>query len=338
MAEIIGYNPASEKGFEEISRFAEHQELKINNAKFINFLKSQALQERSRKCGEFLEFKPYQHIQTAEIKRKLLKANFCKHRFCPMCSWRKSRRLVLEVISQFSQLEAQYGKLGYLFLTLTVPNPPLHDLHSTVKLMSRAWDKFIKYKQVKRAGSAKDGEMLGWVRGIELLGDETSGGEAHPHYHVLFAVPEWYFKNRKYLNHEKWRSLWIKAVGIDGVMVRVQRIKEKVRHGADGHEYTLSALHEACFEVLKYSAKPQVLEQLSDSDMKEILEQSRGLRQYARGGKIKNIEPQFDQLDPAVWKELKEEYYRWNGKFYQAYDPDAESAQLQRQFDKEFGL
>ena len=69
-------------------------------------------------CGKFLEFKEF--IKTGD--KKLNKANFCKYRLCPMCSWRRS----LKIFGQASQVMAEAEKQGYRFLFVTLTQKNCH--------------------------------------------------------------------------------------------------------------------------------------------------------------------------------------------------------------------
>ncbi len=41
-------------------------------------------------CGTFLSF-----VGDKELNKiKMHRGNFCKHRFCPMCAWRKARKML----------------------------------------------------------------------------------------------------------------------------------------------------------------------------------------------------------------------------------------------------
>ena len=39
---------------------------------------------------------------------------------------------------------------------------------------------------------------------MEILGDKTPKGQAHPHFHILLVVKESYFKSRDYLKKDDW--------------------------------------------------------------------------------------------------------------------------------------
>ena len=136
--------------------------------------------ERCEKCGTFLEFELYEHISTEERKRSLKSANFCEVKWCPMCAMIKQRKLANETRSILKQVEA-LRPVKYVFLTLTIKNPSLTELNSTLKTMNKAFKLLTKSEEFSSV-------VLGYIRALEALGGSTSAGEAHPHYHCLLVV------------------------------------------------------------------------------------------------------------------------------------------------------
>lgn len=69
---------------------------KVKNPKFIDYIEpfvSVKMSERIKDCGGFLML-----LADLELEhKKLHKGNFCKNRFCPMCSWRMALKDCLEI-------------------------------------------------------------------------------------------------------------------------------------------------------------------------------------------------------------------------------------------------
>lgn len=296
---------------EYLSEHQEHKLKAVENTIFHKFLKDN-VRERVKNCGSFLAFKLYQNIKnTEEFRRTLSGANFCKNRFCIMCAWRKSRKLQLQTYSTIRYLEEQnHKKYEFLFLTLTVPNPPMTELNCTIKNMSKAFKKLQQREEWKRS-------VKGFIRAIEFLGDNTKEGMAHPHYHCLLMVNSRYFKTEEYIKQERWRELWSDCYGYPNLQVRIEKIKPKKK--ADGT--VLPALVSACFETIKYSMDLTEMNKLSDDDLQELMRQTRGIRQYNRGGLLKNLVEDLGEIDESVWKYLREEFYRWVQGHYAEVDP-----------------
>lgn len=272
---------------------------KINIAKMVE---KKSRSERIHCCASMLNFLKERNIVTDEVRRRLVKANFCDYRFCPMCQWRKARKVCREVLGRLRTIDEQHNGVALLFLTLTIKNEPLTELNSTVKHLSQAFQRLQQSKQYKSA-------VYGSIRAIEFLGDNTEQGECHPHFHCLLVVPKSYFKSRDYINFEEWTALWQRSLRVNyRPVINVQRVKSKGK---------MSAIVAAALEVVKYSVTSSDLEKLSKEDFQELDKQTRNIRQYNYSGELKDAEPTFDELeDENLWELLEEEYYQWkNGQY-----------------------
>lgn len=258
--------------------------------------------EHIQVCGSMLQFLKERNLVSEEIRRRLVKGNFCKYRFCPMCQWRMARKVCREVLGRLRTIDEQHNGVALLFLTLTIKNEPLTELNSTVKLLSKAFYRMQQSKQYKDA-------VYGSIRAIEFLGDNTEAGECHPHFHCLLVVNKNYFTSRDYINFEEWTSLWQRSLRVDyRPIINVQRVKPKGK---------MSAIVAAALEVVKYSVTSSDLEKLSKEDFQELDRQTRNIRQYNYSGELKDAEPTFDDAeDESLWELLEEEYYQWkNGQY-----------------------
>ena len=258
--------------------------------------------EHIQVCGSMLQFLKERNLVSEEIRRRLVKGNFCKYRFCPMCQWRMARKVCREVLGRLRTIDEQHNGVALLFLTLTIKNEPLTELNSTVKLLSKAFYRMQQLKQYKDA-------VLGSIRAIEFLGDNTEAGECHPHFHCLLVVNKSYFKSRDYINFEEWTNLWQRSLRVNyRPVINVQRVKPKGK---------MSAIVAAALEVVKYSVTSSDLEKLTKEDFQELDKQTRNIRQYNYSGELKDAEPTFDDIeDESLWELLEEEYYQWkNGQY-----------------------
>lgn len=258
--------------------------------------------EHIQVCGSMLQFLKERNLVSEEIRRRLVKGNFCKYRFCPMCQWRMARKVCREVLGRLRTIDEQHNGVALLFLTLTIKNEPLTELNSTVKLLSKAFYRMQQLKQYKDA-------VLGSIRAIEFLGDNTEAGECHPHFHCLLVVNKSYFKSRDYINFEEWTNLWQRSLRVNyRPVINVQRVKPKGK---------MSAIVAAALEVVKYSVTSSDLEKLTREDFQELDRQTRNIRQYNYSGELKDAEPTFDDAeDESLWELLEEEYYQWkNGQY-----------------------
>lgn len=194
-------------------------------------------------CSTFLEF-----VVTKSSSLKLLKANFCKVRLCPMCAWRRSLKIFGQVSKVMDKVEKNYN-YKYIFLTLTVRNCYGEDLKDTLDLMTKSFNKLSERKAFKQA-------IKGYFRSLEVtydknefitnemyikkidyyskvglkIGDKNPNfNKYHPHFHLILAVNESYFKDtRIYLTQDDWTNFWKKSLKVDYTpVIDVRRVKSK---------------------------------------------------------------------------------------------------------------
>lgn len=167
-------------------------------------------------------------------RKTLRAANFCRVRLCPMCAWRRTLKITGQMNMILSAISDNDSGVSYIFTTFTLRNCSADQLADKLSQMSSGWNRLMGYKAIKAA-------TLGAYRGTEI----TYNREAdtyHPHYHVLFAVPELYFKKGDYIDHDGWVRLWRKAMRLDyDPVVDVRKVKGDTA--------------EAVAEVAKYAVK-----------------------------------------------------------------------------------
>lgn len=187
-------------------------------------------------CGTFLEFARYPD------KYKLHRANFCRDRLCPMCSWRRSYKIFGQVSQIMDVLDSDYA---FIFLTLTVPNCEADELSNTLDELSKGWSRLIKYKRFSKA-------CKGFFKALEVTYSSRLGNY-HPHYHVILAVSKSYFKGRDYINHDEWLDMWRKAMRDPSItQVDVRRVRDKDSSVMDS---CVKSVKSAVAEIAKYSVK-----------------------------------------------------------------------------------
>lgn len=200
--------------------------------------------ERVRDCGSWLEFAaPADFSETP----KLHFANFCRDRLCPLCCWRRSRK-VFGQVSQVMDLIGQ--KYRFIFCTLTVRNCSGEELHRVIDKMQKAWNRLMTYKEIRQA-------FKGWFRAIEITRHPEYKPEIeyHPHFHVIFAVNPSYFTDSKiYIRQKRMCQLWAKAAQLSyDPVVDIRTVKPKA---SEQPENTVDIPELAAVaEVAKYSVK-----------------------------------------------------------------------------------
>lgn len=213
---------------------------------------------RVRNCGSTLKF----GVCPEGHERRLMFADFCRVRLCPMCAWRRSL-LIAHQVRVVAHEAVQREALRWLFLTLTVRNCEGEALSKGIDHMMRAWDRMARRK-------AFSGAVRGWFRSMEITRNAVDGSY-HPHFHVLLAVPPGYFKGKGYLKHAEWVELWRSSLRVDYVPVvdvRVVKQKRDVRREIEiletkGIEVSEEGFREselsgsAVAEIAKYSVKAE---------------------------------------------------------------------------------
>lgn len=234
---------------------------RLKNPKFSDYIKSfvsQKMNLRIIDCGTFLEL-----LGDFEMEnRKINKANFCKNRFCPMCSWRLACKDSLEISILMEHLRCEENK-EFIFLTLTTPNVKGDSLEEEIRKYNKAFEKLMKRKEVKAI-------VKGYIRKLEVtyqkeqyitkdlwkrkkdyyekrglsIGDlEPNYDTYNPHFHVVIAVNKSYFnKSDLYISRERWLELWKLSTG-DKSITQVDVKKAKANN------------HKEVYELAKYSAK-----------------------------------------------------------------------------------
>lgn len=199
---------------------------------------------------------------------RLVHADFCRVRLCPVCQWRRSLKNYGQMQKILSAIEGQYK---YIFLTLTVRNVSGAELSGTIDRMMSAWNRFTGYKQIEEV-------CKGWYRGLEVT-HNVSTDEYHPHFHVLIAVNNSYFTSRKYVKQDQITELWKRALKAKYTpIVDVRKVK-----GNDA---------KAIAEVAKYAVKPGDIINYDDWDLTvdtvRVLDEAlAGRRLVAFGGVLK---------------------------------------------------
>lgn len=267
------------------------------------------ISERMGSCSAWLQFSFADGF-------KLQSANFCRVRNCPVCQWRKSLYWKAMMYKTYDRLKAEYPTHRWLFLTLTLENPPIGDLRATLDTMHKAWRKLVKRKEFALVD--------GWIRTTEVTRDaQRPNTHAHPHYHAILLVKPSYFA-KGYVKHMDWVRIWGDCLGVSYLPnVDIRSVKPK--NGDD------SKLRGVIAETLKYAVKPS--DMLGDGSQNahawflEYSKQVHKLRFVASGGTLKNALKDDEKLtnadmvntsqdDPQSEQERSTDARRLNFTFY----------------------
>lgn len=167
-------------------------------------------------CGNFI-----QSVLTAdETAGKIVKANRCMNRFCPICLATRSRKQSFMLGVVLETLRENYD-YKFLFLTLTVPNVPGHELVNELQKQYESLKRFIQRKEFKNISK-------GYVRKTEITYNHERN-DFHPHIHMLIAVENDYFQNSKlYVKQDRWLEIWQKCKRDDSItQVHIKKANEE---------------------------------------------------------------------------------------------------------------
>jgi plasmid rolling circle replication initiator protein Rep len=212
--------------------------------KLMNLLLAMAYDEvdkkkaaRLRDCATLLGFMP-----TEDGQKRLREANFCRVRLCPMCMWRRSLKIQAQMHQILLEIAKGKQKYAYVYVTLTVKNCKPDELESSLDKLFRGWQRLIQSKEVKEA-------THGFYRAVEVTHNVDPASKDfdtfHPHIHALFAVNVSYFKNDKYIKHERWMELWKRSMRLSyDPAVDVRRVKGNTAKAvAEAAGYSVKSSH-----------------------------------------------------------------------------------------------
>jgi plasmid rolling circle replication initiator protein Rep len=249
--------------------------------------------ERISDCSGYLKF------GIGESGLVLKQAFFCRVRYCTTCQWRKGLYWKAMMYQSYEQFRKEYPKHRFLFLTLTVKNPPIGELRATLDHMNIAWKKLTKRKEFALVD--------GWIRTTEVTRPklkrkrksdpivycpQTKNTHAHPHFHIILMVKPSYFDGKNYLSTAKWAELWRDCLGVGYTpVVDVRAVRKK---GKDKNApITDDDIKAGIAETIKYSTKPDdIIHDHDDPQSREwfyeLTRQTHKLRFVATGGALKN--------------------------------------------------
>lgn len=239
-------------------------------------------------CGTFLE------VTTTEGGDNLVTAaNFCKARLCPACNRRRSLRIYANTSRILDYIDDTNPTVQWLFLTLTVRNCPLGKLGVEIDHLMDAFHRMAMNKAWKR-------RVLGSMRTLEVTVDWQKQ-EAHPHLHLILAVPKEYGKrsNDLYWTFEDWRELWQTSARLEYLPnVRIEKVKgrrsgiaEVSKYMAKDSDYLIDAQKEGITDEEAQAATDLVVDRLTHAMHKRRLVSYTGiLKKAAQALKIQDEE------------------------------------------------
>lgn len=220
---------------------------------------------RIRECADELLY----HECPKCGRRHIFRANLCRDRFCPVCSWRRSILNAKRIHDVLDNVMRDEKPRRLIFCTLTVENCDWSRLGSTLRHILASWTKFSRRKAIKDV-------THGYIRSLEIT--RGKDGRAHPHIHALFLVDEHYFsrENPGYLHQSTICHLWKSALSASYLpIVDIRAVKP----GED--------LHDVVSEISKYIVKTSAISGLSDADFLSFIRAVAGVRMLGSAGRLR---------------------------------------------------
>ena len=122
------------------------------------------------------------------------------------------------MFQQLPNIQERFPTHRWVFLTLTVKNPPVTELRDTLKHMNDSWKRLIETKRFKSG-------VAGFLRTTEVTRGNDGKMMAHPHFHALLLVKPSYF-TINYIKQGDWVEMWAKALRADYLpSVNVKAVK-----------------------------------------------------------------------------------------------------------------
>lgn len=254
-------------------------------------------------CGTFLQYATDKKIEN----RKLFNANFCKNRYCPICSKNKSLKDARDV-----KILTEYLRdsgFEFLFATLTAPNCEQSELKEEITKYNKALSKMLK--------DEKYNFIQGYIRKLEITFNDDKSSKSyrtfHPHFHILICVRKSYFK-KAYLSKQVWLADWRKAMNDSSItQIDIKKVSIGRKNNID----------KSILELTKYITKN--FDFYSESEVFEnFYKGSKGKQMFAFSGifrdakrKLKNkeLEKYAGEKKEIEWFYLFSQIYKENKYF-----------------------
>lgn len=251
-------------------------------------------------CGTFLQYATDKKIEN----RRLFTANFCKNRYCPICSKNKSLKDArdVKIITEY----LRDSDFEFLFATLTAPNCQQSELKEEITKYNKALVKMLK--------DEKYNFIHGYIRKLEITYNSDSSsksyGTFHPHFHLLIAIDKSYF-GRKYVPKQVWLSDWRKAMKDSSItQIDIKKVSLGRKNNID----------KSILELTKYITKN--FDFYSESEVFEnFYKGSKGKQMFAFSGIFRDAKRKLKNKELEKYADSKKEI-QWYYLFTQIYKND----------------
>lgn len=300
------------RDIEEVEEYLKKPtEKKRMQYKFIELMKNNKLVSlknlnvaRLQVCGDFLLF-----LKSKNNAYRLKKANLCNNRFCPLCSSLRAKKnavIVLELMEYIREIK----KFEFVFFTLTAPNIVGEKLEEEIKEFNNSFKELIRSKEFRKV-------CKGYIRKLEVTYNRERA-DFHPHFHIVMAVNQSYFKSKDYISTALLKTLWRKFKKNDSI------------EAVDMRKVKMNSIKEV-LEIASYCTKSSDLYDNGQEVFDYFYSALRGKQEITYSGifadvkklrdngelKIENIKSLEEIQEKAIekvwhkWKKENQEYYKY---------------------------
>lgn len=217
------------KGKKELAMILADIFLRLANKKENELIQNLLINKsyQIKNCSNYLKFE-----ETTDGNKKLVDARFCRIRLCPMCTWRRTKKVFAQVSKIIQEINKDKER-EYIFLTLTCKNVQASDLKQQIKDLLQVFQKMMN-------GSARIKKIcLGYFRGLEVTRNNDDG-TYHPHIHCVICVNKSYFTSRDYIKQKEWCSIWQHYLNFDYTpVVHIEKASKNYKSIAELTKYSV---------------------------------------------------------------------------------------------------
>ena len=257
--------------------------------------------------GSFLEYRAihtYQcshhlHVSVpvdlSKGKPRLVYADFCRVRLCPLCEKRRSLQFAGQLTLILDELQSRQPDVQLIFLTLTIRDVCGRDLPGAIDILQQGFRRMTRnYRRKLKA-------VIGGFRSLEITAKQN--GQFHPHLHCILAVDGSYFNATRdgFIHKSEWRAMWQSSIRSDyGPIVDIEAVKDKE---GDAHFFS-----SAVAEVSKYSTKSAdyIVDDEKETDRRVYIlaHALHGRKLYNMWGVVRKLHGELNLSDPEKLEDI----------------------------------
>ncbi len=252
--------------------------------------------EFKKLCGRMKNSAEYLKITTTQQGKNKISKNLSHIRFEPLTADYLQKKTWSKFNAHLPSLIDKYANNEWFFVTLTIRNCHIDNLHDEYKSLNDAFCRLMKMPEFSQYFSQngkyyknRDGERnAGYFKVLESSSCEEFN-YCKPHIHLLLHMPKNFRDSKNYLSNDKLQKIWQLACQINyPPMVDIIRIKN--------NEDLISNI---C-SIASYLSKPLQLLKHNDNYIIRYLQQIKGLKLSTFCGTLKIINKSSDYKPDSI--------------------------------------